>query len=155
MIRAMNHRVMRRLTTRLHRAALDGRIARGDAWEDDEQLASRAAELIELATRRRIADNLERAIADEGRPRYLSPAVPVHGSAVAVARPVLEQLIVALRCPGPVWPRGVAIVELLLTEAESPLYGAPEEETLVAEARHALDELFVPFEVDPRPRSVR
>jgi hypothetical protein len=143
MIEAMNHRVMRQLSTRLRRSALDLRIARGDAWEEDEQLAARAAELTELGTRRRIADNLERVIGDDGRRRYLSPAVPVHGSAVARARPLLEELIVALRCPEPVRPRGVALVERLLTEADSPVYRAPEEETLATEAQRALDELLV------------
>jgi hypothetical protein len=151
----MNHRVMRRLNTRLRRSALDERLARGEDWQASERLAARAAELKQLGTRRKLADNLERAINVEGRPRYLSPAVPVHGAALADARPVLEQLIVALRCPGPVRAQGVALVELLLRDGGGPLYQAPAGTTLRAEAQRALDELHVPVPTDPRPRSAR
>jgi hypothetical protein len=146
---------VRRLTTRLQHSALDARIARGEPLDEDPALAVRAAELTELTARRRLARNLERAISDSMRPRGLSPAVPVHPCALAEARPALEQLVVALRCPEPVRPRGVALVERLLIDGGSPLYTGGGEETLEARARRALLELHIPITADPRPRAAR
>jgi hypothetical protein len=51
--------------------------------------------------------------------------VPFDRSAVAIARPALEQLAITLRSSERVQPRAVALIRLVLTGLDSPLY-APE-----------------------------
>jgi hypothetical protein len=73
-------------------------------------------------------------------PRHavLTTAVAVDAAAVEVARPALRQLASALRSRADVEPRGVAIVQILLTEPSSALYRPAYREELYELARAAL-----------------
>jgi hypothetical protein len=95
------------------------------------------------ATRRRIADGLERAIRRPGGRWALTAAVGVRRAALAEARPALEALIAGLRDPAPAHARGVAMALRLLTDGAGPLYAERpgEEGALEAAARAALAQL--------------
>ena len=56
------------------------------------------------------------------RPRNLSSTAPLDCRAVAIASPVLTDLILLLRSPQAVEARGVALGWRLLTDPGSPLY---------------------------------
>ncbi|MFL5864521.1 MAG: hypothetical protein ACJ780_27790 [Solirubrobacteraceae bacterium] len=60
------------------------------------------------------------------RPAALSAAVPVDHEAVRVAKPVLTELVLALRSSDPVEARGVALGWRLFTDACSPVFTAPQ-----------------------------
>ncbi len=110
-----------RLRVLLARPRLDQRLAAGEPVDGDPALAVRAAQLRSPRTREYVAAALERALADDGR-RGLTAAIPMDAQALRAARPVLEDLVAALRAPVPVEARGVALVQRLLTDGVGPLY---------------------------------
>ena len=101
-------------------------------------LALRAARLASRRTRRQLAEGLDRVCSKEPHRAVLSAAIPLDGEAIDIARPVLEELAEALRSPEEVSVRGVALVERLLTEPGSALYGSEYPEELGERAREAL-----------------
>jgi hypothetical protein len=108
--------------TRLRRPWLDGTIARGVERPGDRALALREAQLVRPRERRRLALRFERILAQRARPVGPSSAVPVDHRAVEIAKPVLIELILALRSSGRVEARGVALGWRLLTDPCSPIY---------------------------------
>jgi hypothetical protein len=137
------------LRVRLVAGRLDARLAAGEDPCSDPVLAFRSARLTSGRARRRIAAGLERACRKADRRVGLSAAVPVHPGAVDVARPALLQLAAALRCRQSVRARGVALAQLLLIEADGPLYNPERPETLYEAARDAL--LALGPDGDPQP----
>lgn len=117
---------------------LDADLAWGHGPDGDALVGLRAAQLVSPRTRKRLAATLEHVCTDGDRRESVSSAIPVHSTAVDVARPALEQLASALRSEGPVRARGVALTELLLTEPTSALYAPRRPESLDGAARQAL-----------------
>jgi hypothetical protein len=111
-----------RLRTWFRRPRLDAAIARGQHWPGDPALALREAQLIEARQRRRLATRLEEVVAESARPRVPDSAAPLDRRAVAIASPVLSDLIVLLRSPASVEGRGMALGWRMLTDSGSSLF---------------------------------
>jgi len=67
--------------------------------------------------------------------------IPVQRSEVLAAQDDINELAAALRCAGPVAPRGVAIANLLLTDGTGPLYNPREGVNLRDQVRIAVHHL--------------
>jgi len=134
----------------LSRATLDRMLAEGADPHDSPELARRAAQLTSARHRHSLAAAIERTLEEAEHPRRaLSPAVPLQRSAVFTARVPLKRLAADLagdnreslsgtrgfistrettrgsmeRMTAEEYaPRGVALVQRLLTDGDSPLY---------------------------------
>ena len=85
-------------------------------------LGDRVRERLEARRRRTVAAGLERVVARAGRRSPgSSAALPIDRGEVLRARPWLLQLSERLREPGAVNPRGLAMVNRLLTDGASPI----------------------------------
>lgn len=126
------------------RDELDAALARGDALDGD--LAEHAARLRRSSARRTIASELEIALWAGQRPPTERPVsqIDINREAVLAARPALEILITRLRSPSPVNPRGVALSDLLVRDAQSPLYEPVHKLDLMRAALHAVVTLDEP-----------
>jgi len=103
---------------------LDEQLAAGFEPEDDPALAARAAQLCSRRHRRGLAGSVER-IAHASEPRRqmgLTSAVPIVHEQVGEARDSLLRLAAVLRDAERVRPRGVAMVQRLLTDPDSYVY---------------------------------
>jgi hypothetical protein len=121
---------------------LDRALAAGDNPGRSSAMRLRVGRLTSERHRKRLADAFDRVVEDvEHPPAGPSPKVPVRGAEVREARAMLLGLAIDLRADGPVHARGVAKAELLLTDADSPLYTPSPEGALweaAEEARNAL-----------------
>jgi hypothetical protein len=124
-------------------------LANGEWPESRPALALRSARLIAPPMRRRLARSL-RFHVDEARRRRAPlhapwPAAPpplrAGGSHVADAADELLALADLLEGLAPVEARGVALVSVLLTDADSPLHHNRGTSRLIAAARAAADAL--------------
>ena len=113
-----------RMRARLMHWLLDERPAAGFEPESDPALAARAAQLCSSRHRRRLAGSVERLARDsEIHSRMgLTSAVPIVREQVEEARDSLLRLAAVLREGEQVRPRGVAMVQRLLTDADSFVY---------------------------------
>jgi hypothetical protein len=103
-------------------AELDRRLAAGmSPWRSDE-LALRARRITRRRSRARLASGLSRAVRAADEVTGFSAAVRPHPGEVLEAHAVLSAIAQRLGAPEPVAARGVAMVQLLLTDADSPLY---------------------------------
>jgi hypothetical protein len=142
-VRAVRPRLVDRLAVRLCGRRLDADLSAGYCPDDDVRHALRARALISERTRDELASALERLAA---RRRRAGPQV------VAAELDTLRTVIAGR---GPVAVRGMAMVQLLVTDASSALYpiGAAVERAdvraLLAETRHAVAD--VPVGPLPRP----
>ena len=142
-----------RLSTRLHRGALDELIARGVGTADDERLALRAAQLGSRTQRDRLATTVEHTLELAHRPaealresmiRRLSPRVPLRVGEIRDCADDIQALARRLRDGDPIDVQGVALTLRLLTDGASPLYWRHSPVTLryaVRSARLALEPL--------------
>lgn len=149
----------------LRRRTLDNMLAQGADPSDAPQLARRAAQLTSSRHRRSLAVGIERALREAERPRRaLSPAVPLQRHAILRARVPLARLAAELRGDDPeslsgarpalstgdpatgsiedmtdelFAARGVALVQRLLTDGDSPLYTPYPSGELELAVRHA------------------
>jgi hypothetical protein len=116
-----------RLKVRLSRPWLDREIADGGLHELHPALALRARQLIEPRTRRRAARNLRdivKYVDRAGAGRIIS-AVVIERTAVRVGREAILGLAERLEGTAPVSPRGVARVQILLTDGrDSPFFNS-------------------------------
>jgi hypothetical protein len=95
-----------------------------------ELLAWRAAELISTSSRKTLARSLRR-LAREAEGRVLPGAVPVNRRGIRSQLGLLRALEAHLAdLDQPVSPRGVLLVEQLLTEPGSPLYSYGQDDQL-------------------------
>src|SRR5262245_46933158 len=128
--------------------SLDGRLALGEDPASDPALAVRADQLRSDRHRRRLAGWLERLVREVdlngSRPSGISAAVPVVGSQVRLARESLLSVSQTLRDAEQVSPRGVAMVEQLLTNADSVIYTISARGALELQVQMALDYLVAP-----------
>ncbi|MEN3284364.1 MAG: hypothetical protein V7607_5504 [Solirubrobacteraceae bacterium] len=102
----------------------------------------REAHMISERARRRLAEDIEEAVARGGRrPPGLTAVVPVTGEAAHLARGALLDLAERLRAPRPVEPAGVRLVRTLLVDGGGPLYVPQEPGELRVAALRALSAL--------------
>jgi hypothetical protein len=116
----------------LQRGSLTRRLAEGAGPFASPELARRAQQLCSARHRRVLATGIERVIdaAEEG-PRPYSSAVPLRRAAILEERAGLLGLAVELRETfHAVGVRGVALIDLLLSDGGSPLYVESADETL-------------------------
>jgi hypothetical protein len=126
----MNSRLPRTITAlqlrwrvRWRRHALTEALADGADPDASEELTQVARELIGMRKRLRLAAGVDRILRSATEPPVpWSPAVPLNRRQIAHAYDELSELAARLRAAGPVPVHAVARVELLLTEATSPLY---------------------------------
>jgi len=117
------------------RRVLDGALAHWFAGQVDRELAAglspragsvverRAAQLTGARNRRRVAAGLERVRRDGVRdPLSLTAVVSPDRHEVRAAQAVLTALSLRLAEDRPVHPRGMAMLQLLLTDGTGPLY---------------------------------
>lgn len=110
-----------RLAARLRGHALDGALIEGADPAATEQLAARAARLTSRSMRREVARGLDRLALDD---RAAGGRWHVHPFRAAAAdnAPELHALAARLREPGPLYARGIAMLNRLLTEGAGPAY---------------------------------
>ncbi len=122
-----------RLRVRWSHWSLDARLAGGVDPASEPALILRASQLGSARHRRRLSAWVERVVreSDAAPRRTLTAAVPTVPEQIAEARASLLFLAHLLRTAEQVRPRGIAIVERLLSDGGSALY--------VPRARGALD----------------
>jgi hypothetical protein len=104
--------------------------------------AAREARMVSARARRRLAEDVEEAVARASRPQAAYTAVvPVSRDAANGARGALLDLAERLRAPRPVDPAGVRLVRALLVDGGGPLYVPQEPGELRGAALRALDAL--------------
>ena len=122
----------------LRRGKLDRLIAEGTSPQADPEVAKRAAQLTSARYRRGLATGLLRLVdAAEEAPAVFSSSVPLRRGEILTNRALIQDLAAHLRSDDPVTPRGVALVERMLTWGGSPLYAPHLDGALEADLRHA------------------
>lgn len=115
--------LLTRARARLRRRSLDRALARGADPRESPALAYRAARLTSERSRQRFAAWVETAVARASSPtRPPSVAVEPDRGEVWAAAAQLAQVRELLRSGAPIYARGVAMLEGLLTEGGSALY---------------------------------
>lgn len=131
-------RIRLALLSRLRAVELDREIAAGTGLQTSPLLASRARSIVGKRSRRRLAGGLARVLKSVERSGPgLTAAVPPDCREVLAARVVISTLARRLRSPEPVNPRGVAVLQTLLTDGSSPLYTPCESGALGSQLRAA------------------
>jgi hypothetical protein len=131
--------VLARVRAHLQAGHLDHELARGVDADSDPALAQRARYLLRPGTRARIADSLEEVVRTANRPVGLSSRLPVRIGGVRERDlgQELKTLAAELRDRRSCGVRGVALVQVLLTDTASPLYGQGFDQELMAAMRQA------------------
>ena len=110
-----------RFRARSRRLELDHALAGGADPSSSPVLAARAAQLVRPATRRRLAEALERLALTADSRHGLFHTLP-RRRAVDVNRAQLMDLAGQLRRGGLLYARGIAILELVLIDGTGPAY---------------------------------
>jgi len=139
-----------RLGLRLQARSLDRALADGASPEGSQELARRAQALVRADTRNQLAASLRRLSRGHGRP--LSSRVGAVPARAEEVRRALERLASRLLEPGPVAPRGVALIQELLTDGAGPLFWTDSADDLGARLRTVLDALE-PRISNPKPET--
>ena len=137
----MLERIGLRLRVWVSQWALDSRLAGGEDPASDPALILRAAQLRSARHRRQLAASVERLARESEFPQNpaLSSAVPIHREQVAVARESLVSLARLLRDSEQIGPRGIAMVQQLLTDGGSVLYRKSARGAVQLKVQRALD----------------
>lgn len=122
------------------RATTDRILLRDGHAGSSPLLAWRAAELVSLQERERLADEARR-IVSAADPRLLPGSAPINRGAVRVEAAGLEELARRLEAPGPVSARGVLLARRLLDDPHSALFEPGGGDALPAELAFVLAEL--------------
>jgi hypothetical protein len=115
-----------RLVARVRWSSLDRQLVAGADPTGSPQLAARAAALASPRERMKLADGLERVVDAAHGPQRRWWAVSRHAPVRANAAQ-LRALAYLLRSSRPLYARGTAIVNQLLTDGCGPLYTASPE----------------------------
>jgi hypothetical protein len=109
-----------RVTARIRHRLLDQELAGGADPADCPQWAARAVELTKRSSRERTADEIEQLLRfpEESHRLRIGP----HRAAAEVNRDELERLAALLRGDTPLYARGLAKLQLALTDGTGPLY---------------------------------
>jgi hypothetical protein len=127
-----------RLMARLLAVSLDRRLAAGRPAESSTLLAARAQTLVAPDERRALASNWEHLLeVTRTQPGRRLRRVPVCRDRIAVAEPMIRQMILALVAPHPVPASGVAAVSRLLGDGTGPLYNRRSPTDLLSALREA------------------
>lgn len=110
-----------RAAARLHAASLDRRLAAGESPDSSLMLALRARKLTGRRDRRALAAGIQRVLHEAARPANLY-ALPFDWPRIRLLTDELAALRDVLADGGLVDPRGVAMVQLLLTDGGGPLH---------------------------------
>ena len=122
----------------LQRGALDRRIALGADPSTSPELSRRARQLTSHRTRAGLAAGIRRVVEEAEYPqRAYSAAVSVHRREVLRERGFLVAIAEDLLSDDELSPRGIALVEALLTDGSSPIYSPAYEGALHAQLTHA------------------
>jgi hypothetical protein len=132
-----------RLIAWLRADALDRELARGVAPESCGALTLRARTLIGPPARAVLARQLRRVVSDARGSHVWLARVSVRKGPVLEAADELDALADRLSEPGPVDVRGVAEIQLLLSDGCGPLYFRGATEELRARIAHALRRLEI------------
>lgn len=133
-----------RLLVRARGFKLDRALAKGADPDSSLAYSLRAQTLITPRSRRSLARQVRATI----RTAELPPAparcavVSVRRHEITLERPALEELAAILDGPGPVDPRGVACVAMMLHDGASPLYECSPQ-SLTGALEDALEYLIV------------
>lgn len=109
-----------RAAARIRSHVLDRQLADGADPADRPQRAVRAAELSRRSSRDRVADEIEQLLRFGDEPHRLQ--VGPHPAAAHVNREALRQLAELLRSDAPLDVRGLARLQLSLTDGTGPVY---------------------------------
>lgn len=102
---------------------LDQQLAAGVPAMTLPALRARASLLCSWRMRLRVAEGVERAVAEAASaPSPLTSVVPVARAEVRGATPALRALAAELTSDRPVAAQGVAMARLLLVDADGPIY---------------------------------
>lgn len=131
-----------RLRVRWSHWSLDEKLAAGVDPATDPALILRAAQLGSARNRRRLSAWLERLVKDsDAAPPTFSAAVPTARDQVLEARGSLLFLAHLLRDAERLRPRGIAMVQRLLTDGGSVLYMESARGVVELHAQSAIDRL--------------
>ncbi len=115
--------VRTRLRVALHRPELTRALAEGGEPGSSDELALRASQLTSERNRRSMGRTLRRTIDEAHRPPLGRHKVLIRRSDVLDAEPAIRAMIDRLSSPEPVRVEGMAMIEMILTNADnSPLY---------------------------------
>lgn len=132
-------RLRDRLLARVLADRLDESLIAGRAPDSGVLLALRAQALEHSGRREEYAIDLhEIALTAVGQRPTGRSGWPMHWECIAGARAELEALSERLLAPGPVSPRGMALVRMLLTDGSGPLYFADTPEQVARAAMAAM-----------------
>jgi hypothetical protein len=109
-----------RAAARIRRRMLDQKLANGANPADRPQWAARAMELTKRSSRNRVAEELEQLMRfhDERHPFGIGP----HAAATHLNRERLQGLATLLRSDAPLYVRGLAQLQIALTDGTGPVY---------------------------------
>jgi hypothetical protein len=123
----MRPRLRVRLRSHLKAAELDEALAAGADPLASEQLLWRAQQLTEPRRRLELAETLQQIVdeVDLGRPQELDGRQTMRRDVIKTNRALLLVLAERLRADDPLALRGLAMVELLVSYGDGPLYRGP------------------------------
>ena len=128
----------------LRKSSLDRRIALGADLYESPELARRAAQLSSRRSRAGLAASLGRIVEAAEKPHpVMTSQVPLNRREILAERELLLQLADDLRSPDPLSPRGIALVERLVTDGCSPCYAPSREGELRLTLRQARAALYL------------
>ena len=128
-----------RVTARLHSHVLDRALAAGADPAASSQIAARAAQLGSTSMRTRIADGLERLALSTDEPRSRFRILP--SRAMLANRSAMLELADILRQDRPLYPSGIAMLEIILTDGTGPAYTDKRGDGLARQLQVALAKL--------------
>ncbi len=129
-----------RILARMRRSTLDHALAAGADPSASPLLAARAAQLVTPRTRQRLAATLEHVALTVDAPRGRVRTLPLR-AAVRANRGAMLELAAVLRQPGLLYARGIAVVEVALTDGTGPAYTDPRGEGLARQLGLAAETL--------------
>jgi hypothetical protein len=110
-----------RITARLRAGSIDRALIAGEDIARSPRLKARAELLTSPPSRLALARGLEGLLAADGGPPRRARLRPPRESLRAAA-PALRELAALLRAPGPLYARGLAMLNELLADGSGPLY---------------------------------
>jgi hypothetical protein len=128
----------------LRRGSLDRSLAAGEDPAASPALSRRARQLTSRRNRAGLAASIRNLLdaAEEG-PRGFTAAVPIQRREILRERQLLLQLVENLESQDELKPRGIALVERLITDGASPVYTSSPEGSLHGALVHAHAALYL------------
>jgi hypothetical protein len=131
--RLFEPRLTARVRARVQHRALDHELAEGANPAECPEWAARAAELTKRSARERTAGEIEQLIRYGEQPHRVK--LGPHPAAARVNREALEQLAELLRDDRPLYVRGLARLQVALSDGAGPVYTDHDGRALARELR--------------------